>query len=119
MPSITNAYRLFAQEERHKEISQITSQAESLAFYSDRKRFIDSKLSFKSTTNVPKSQFAPVATNNNSSSKSTANWTKKPGSQYFCTHCKIAGHSYERYFKIHGYPPNFKFKDRKVAAATS
>ncbi|KAL8149308.1 hypothetical protein AgCh_006352 [Apium graveolens] len=35
---------------------------------------------------------------------------------YYCTHCQISGHSLERCFKVHGYPPGFKFKERKVAA---
>lgn len=29
---------------------------------------------------------------------------------YFCSHCKIVGHSVERCFKLHGYPPGFKHK---------
>ncbi|KAL8155975.1 hypothetical protein AgCh_001144 [Apium graveolens] len=37
LPSIAQTYRLFAQEERHKEISSVTSQTESLAFYADRR----------------------------------------------------------------------------------
>lgn len=32
MPNITNAYRLFAREDRHKELSQSISQPESVAF---------------------------------------------------------------------------------------
>lgn len=40
--------------------------------------------------------------------------------QFFCTYCKVPGHSNERCFKLHGYPPNFKgFKDRKAATVTS
>lgn len=31
----------------------------------------------------------------------------KKGANYFCTHCKISGHSVDKCFKIHGYPPNF------------
>lgn len=44
------------------------------------------------------------------------NSQKKPGAQYFCSYCQIPGHSLERCFKVHGYPPDFKTKDRKVAA---
>lgn len=39
---------------------------------------------------------------------------------YFCTHCKINGHSVDRCFKLHGYPPNFKGpKDIKVNVVVS
>ena len=41
LPSLAAAYRLFAQEESHKTISQSSTQAESLAFLTDRKRFPD------------------------------------------------------------------------------
>uniref|UniRef100_A0A803Q8C7 Uncharacterized protein n=1 Tax=Cannabis sativa TaxID=3483 RepID=A0A803Q8C7_CANSA len=35
----------------------------------------------------------------------------------FFTHCNILGHTIERYFKIHGYPPDFnKNKPKKVVA---
>lgn len=43
----------------------------------------------------------------------------KHGSNYLCTHCKIAGHSNERCFKLHGYPSGFKAtNNRKVAAGS-
>ncbi|KAL5556239.1 hypothetical protein UlMin_038475 [Ulmus minor] len=28
----------------------------------------------------------------------------------YCTHCKILGHTMDRCYKIHGYPPGYKFK---------
>lgn len=43
MPNVTNAYRLFAQEERHKELSQVVTQNEYVAFYADKRRFNDVK----------------------------------------------------------------------------
>ncbi|XP_056697496.1 uncharacterized protein [Spinacia oleracea] len=44
---------------------------------------------------------------------------KKPSS-YFCDHCKVNGHSTERCFGLHGFPPGFTgFKtDKRAAAAT-
>ncbi|XP_074337881.1 uncharacterized protein LOC141675067 [Apium graveolens] len=108
MPNVTSAYRLFAQEERHKEIAQIKNQSDSLAFYSDSRRFNGGK-------NI---KAAGVNTQNGFNyPKPAGNFVKKPNSQYYCTHYKIAGHSNDRCFKLHGYPPNFKgFKDRKVVA---
>lgn len=43
---------------------------------------------------------------------------KKGKPNYFCSHCNIPGHSIERCFKIHGFPPGFS-RDRKVAANVS
>ena len=38
--------------------------------------------------------------------------------QYYCDHCKMAGHSTQRCYKIHGYPPGHKlYRGRRVAAA--
>lgn len=40
--------------------------------------------------------------------------------RYFCEHCKVPGHSVERCFKIHGYPPGFKQNPpRRYAAYAS
>lgn len=44
---------------------------------------------------------------------------KKPGSNYFCTNCKVSGHSIDRCFKIHGFPPGFKQNRYKKVAAVS
>lgn len=41
VPKVSEAYRLFAQEERHKEISQLSSNTESLDFVAENKRFND------------------------------------------------------------------------------
>ena len=97
-PTLSNAFRTFAQEERHQALSQITSQTETLAFVAD------------STT-----QKRPV---NSKPNPGSANSNNKKGN-YFYTHCKISGHSVERCFKIHGYTPNFKFKDKKVTVAAT
>lgn len=29
-----------------------------------------------------------------------------------CTHCNISGHTIEKYYKLHGYPPGYKPKLR-------
>lgn len=108
LPNISQAYRLIVQEENHKDMSQ-NSQAENMAFLADKRRFHDSA----SRQSYDK---------NNNRKDLSGNWNKKPlsqksGSNYYCTHCKIPGHSVDRYYKIHGFPPGFKFnKDRKVAA---
>lgn len=39
LPNISQIYRLFSQEERHREISQMTTQTEVMASYTDKRRF--------------------------------------------------------------------------------
>ena len=38
---------------------------------------------------------------------------------YYCDHCKVPGHSIQRCFNVHGYPPRHRLynKNRRVAAA--
>lgn len=107
--NVTQAYRIVAQEENHKEISQQVSQNDALAFVADKRRFNDT-----GSQNSQSSKFQPF-TNFQKSQNSTFN--KKPTNSYYCTHCKMNGHSIERCFRIHGFPPGFKYnKERRVAA---
>lgn len=40
--------------------------------------------------------------------------------QLYCDHCKMTGHTIQKCYKIHGYPPGHKFyKGRKVLAAAA
>lgn len=105
LPSLAAAYRLFAQEESHKTISQSSTQAESLAFLTDRKRFPD--------TNLKNNDVSGKANNNTGNRTFNKN---KLGSNYYCTNCKVPGHSIDRCFKIHGFPANFRPKDNRFAA---
>lgn len=52
----------------------------------------------------------------NCSQRFAAKRPTKPGANYFYTHCKVQGHSIDRCFQIHGFPPGFKgSKDRRPA----
>lgn len=114
LPSLSNVFRMFSQEERHQEISHITNSTESLAFLADGKGFPDSS----SQRNFKTGNQRPISGYNKGNGNSNGGSVKK-GGNYYCTHCKISGHSVERCFKIHGYPPNFKdFKTRKVAVVS-
>ncbi|KAL8121608.1 hypothetical protein AgCh_018370 [Apium graveolens] len=111
LPSLSNAFRIFSQEERHQELSHLTTQTESLAFVADNRNKVSSDGSFSRN-----SRPGFNSSSRSWSGKGAAQTNSKRGSTYFCTHCNISGHSNERCFKLHGYPPNFKFRDKKVAA---
>ncbi|XP_048498139.1 uncharacterized protein LOC125496661 [Beta vulgaris subsp. vulgaris] len=110
LPKVAQAYRIIAHEERHKEVAQLYSHNESLAFSAADKR------NFKPHQNNQ----PPIYQKSYSSNKSTnLTGNKRPSSHYYCTHCKVPGHNIERCFKIHGFPPGFKgFKDRRVAVVS-
>ncbi|CAO2825065.1 unnamed protein product [Amaranthus hypochondriacus] len=94
-PSVSQVYRLLLQEQRHKELSNISvSTPDFLAFASDRK--------------------SPFVRSSNSSVKASVSGTKRT-SRYFCDHCKISGHSVDRCFKLHGYP-NAPKPGKRIAA---
>lgn len=117
LPTLSNAFRLFSQEERHQELSLLTNQTESLAFVADNRRSFHD---YGPQTNV-KPGFNNSQRQNFGSGRGSGNIGSfqsgsKKCSNYFCTHCNVSGHSNERCFKLHGYPPNFKFKDKRMAA---
>lgn len=101
LPTSSVIYRLLQQEERHKEVSKLTTPpTESMIFAVDRKKYY------------------PKYTDPHTQERSISG-TKRHAS-YFCDHCKIPGHSIERCFKLHGYPPNSRRPShKKLAAAVS
>ncbi|XP_057518001.1 uncharacterized protein LOC130798922 [Amaranthus tricolor] len=121
LPNISQAYRLFTQEETHKELSH--SNTESMAFQANRSQASDSR-NFANRWNSRQdsggnrwNSGSNSFNNNNNSKNRFNNQNKRPASSYYCTRCKIPGHSYERCFEVHGFPPFFKdFKDKKIAA---
>lgn len=62
-----------------------------------------------------------VAKNGGSGSQSS----NSTGSKYqkrdrpYCTHCKILGHSVDHYYKLHGYPPGYKFRSNNNTNAAA
>ncbi|XP_074354048.1 uncharacterized protein LOC141692976 [Apium graveolens] len=127
LPTIAQTYRLFAQEEQHKELSSVT-QNQAMAFYADKYR-----------TNLGSRNYGLNKSNNSSgigrqqiykteadtskfgykanSRTDTSGFKRNQKPAYFCTNCQIPGHSIERCFRIHGFPPGFQNRqERKVAA---
>ncbi|XP_056692153.1 uncharacterized protein [Spinacia oleracea] len=118
LPTISHAYRMLAQEEKQREIGAPAPHHESHAFGADRRRYNDNQN--RGGYNSYKSQ--PYYKNNyqyNGVAAGSKPTTYKKPSIYFCDHCKVNGHSTERCFKLHGFPPGFTgFKsDKRVAGA--
>ena len=86
-PSMSKVYSLVLQEESHKNIGQgnsTSSQSDAMAMY----------------TNF----------------KGNSNWNKGNGKKDkpFCTHYNMQGHTIEKCYKLHGYPPGYKPKRKAV-----
>ncbi|XP_021836834.2 uncharacterized protein [Spinacia oleracea] len=111
LPTISHAYRMLAQEERQRGIAAHVQQHESHAFGADRRRYNDYQ-NIGNHNSYRGQQFG--AKNTYQYNKPTGN--KRP-SIYYCDHCKVNGHSTERCFKSHGFPPGFTGYKRDKRAA--
>ncbi|KAL8099196.1 hypothetical protein AgCh_031749 [Apium graveolens] len=110
LPDLTQVYRMVAHEETDKEFYQNQNQNETLAFVADKRRFNDTlSQNLKSTGNSQRQGF----------NNSTKRFIQKPANSYYCTHCKLAGHSNDRCFTLHGYPAGFKVRERRFAGAVT
>lgn len=121
-PNVSQAYRLFAQEERYKEIAQSTT-TESMAFLVDRRRNTHGFRNYQdkndnsSSGNLNTGNYKQQLQHTGSFTSGIKRTGGKSRSHYYCTHCKILGHSVDRCYKIHGFPPGFKGnKENRVVA---
>uniref|UniRef100_A0A803M9W8 GAG-pre-integrase domain-containing protein n=1 Tax=Chenopodium quinoa TaxID=63459 RepID=A0A803M9W8_CHEQI len=98
LPPISLAYRLLIQEEKQQELS-VNDNTKVMAFAADSRKY----------PQYYKPQY-----------QSSANYQNRKANPVFCEYCKIPGHTVDKCFKKHGYPPNFgnnsKFKGKKVVA---
>ena len=42
--------------------------------------------------------------------------SKRKHDRPLCSHCKIQGHTVDKCYKLHGYPPGYKFKPKSTSA---
>ncbi|XP_056688214.1 uncharacterized protein [Spinacia oleracea] len=107
---------MLAQDERQREISTPVPSHDSHAFAVDRRRYNDyhrGGYRGQQSSNTGRSAYGNFGGNK------SANF-RRPVASYFCDHCKVNGHSTERCFKLHGFPPGFTgFKTDKRAAAAA
>ncbi|XP_021855858.2 uncharacterized protein [Spinacia oleracea] len=105
LPKVSEAYRLFAQEERRQEVSHTNNSSKPVAFAAEKRRF-----GGDNWNNRNKSQATGYQRT------SANNKQGRTGANYLCTNCQIPGHSIERCFKIIGYPPGFQYREHRTAA---
>ncbi|CAO2832491.1 unnamed protein product [Amaranthus hypochondriacus] len=89
MPTAAEVISILTQEQTHQEFSKgtITDYQEAeVVCRTEKTKYLDSN-KYK-----PKTDFK----------------NKKPNTQLFCDPCKIQGHTIDKFWKIHGYPSNFK-----------
>ena len=82
-PSITKVFSLVVQEEKQKEVGDSTSASEVSHAFALKPSSV--------AHNHPTNRFKGSSKN-------------RP----LCAHCGMLGHTQDRCFKLHGYPPNYK-----------
>jgi hypothetical protein len=96
LPPLNKVFSLIIQEEKQKEITVNSMSHESIAFLT------------KSVLNPSSSQMnEPTALMTKSilGSRFAKSNFRKP----ICSHCGLSGHTIEKCYKVHGFPPRFKF----------
>ena len=91
-PSISKIYALVLQEESHKSVGHggsYTAKPDSVAMYANSK--------------------------GNNSGNPTWNKGNSKKERPLCTHCNILGHTIDKCYKLHCYPPGYKPKGRLSA----
>ncbi|XP_057961040.1 uncharacterized protein LOC131153036 [Malania oleifera] len=96
LPSINKVYALVLQEESHKNAGHGGSYAakpDTMAMYA----------------------------NSRGSSSGNSGWNKENSKKEkpMCTHCNMLGHTIDKCFKLHGYPPGYKSKWKSSANQVS
>lgn len=124
LPSLSQAYRLVLQEERHRECNNpsklsIDSATFASNFINSYKNTGDGYVHGQFQKNTP---FKPSNNTQNQSgySQSPSGYSQNQGgpvfgiapngmrSKFFCDFCKVFGHSIDRCFKVHGGPSGQK-----------
>ncbi|KAL5550577.1 hypothetical protein UlMin_000753 [Ulmus minor] len=105
MPPINHVFSLLVQEEQQRMINPSSDSSNSIG-----------TMAFVVKTNVAK--FGGSGSQNSQNSNSSASKNQKRDKPY-CTHCKILGHTMDRCYKIHGYPPGYKFRSNNNSNAVA
>ncbi|KAA8523936.1 hypothetical protein F0562_010359 [Nyssa sinensis] len=96
MPPINRVFSLIVQEEQQRKTNPSSDSSNSTG-----------TMAFAVKIDVTKSDGSGPQNSQNSNSSASKNQKRdKP----YCTHCKIRGHTVDRCYKIHGYPPGYKFR---------
>ncbi|KAL5779742.1 hypothetical protein ACOSQ2_010479 [Xanthoceras sorbifolium] len=108
MPPIHKVFALISQEEHQRKVThQVHPSAESTGAMAFAVKSDATKSNFYNNSNT---------TGQNSSSNS-GNYKGQKKDRPYCTHCKFLGHTIDRCYKLHGYPPGYKLKSRDNSTA--
>ncbi|KAA8536734.1 hypothetical protein F0562_029212 [Nyssa sinensis] len=105
MPPINRVFSLIVQEEQQRRTNLSSDSSNSTG-----------TMAFVVKTDVAKSGGSGSQNSQNSNSSASKNQKRD---RPYCTHCKILGHTVDRCYKIHGYPPGYKFRSNNNSNAAA
>ena len=104
--AINKVFSPVSQEERQRKVgSQFNSSGDStntMAF------------AMKNDSNYRPTQGVPNKSTANNSNSAKSNRNSQKGGRPFCTHCNYLGYTFEKCYKLHGYPPGFRQKQKPL-----
>ncbi|XP_059315505.1 uncharacterized protein LOC132066147 [Lycium ferocissimum] len=114
LPSISKAYSILQQDESQRESTQNSSfTSDSTAFFTSNSHNTFNKFNPKVNFDAKR---APGSSNVSFDLKRGSGPNNGSGG-LFCKYCKKTNHTIEKCYKLHGYPPDYKFtKNKKVAS---
>ncbi|XP_056683502.1 uncharacterized protein [Spinacia oleracea] len=113
LPTLTLAYRMLLQEQKHKQISEQSTANETFAFAADRRRLYDNKPTKNFNQIGFQSQNNKVGYQGDRNGGKQMVGYKRNFNNLNCEHCKKSGHTIERCYKLHGYPADFTFNNQR------
>ena len=100
MPPINKVYSLVSQEEHQRKLGIPISDT-------------GNTIAFTVKTNIPKSNYENFGTSKsnfaatNKGQNQNTNYKGQKRERPFCTHCHLLGHTFDRCYKLYGYPPGY------------
>jgi len=130
LPNVSEAYYMLLQEEHQREMSsEIHTMPQSAALNTslcsnnqEPVSFLSKNVSNNSYTSGKNGGFYNNGSNTQGHDINRGNLSRgfAPKRQFFCDHCKMSGHSIQKCYKIHGYPPGHKlYRGKKVTASVT
>ncbi|KAH0738905.1 hypothetical protein KY290_037610 [Solanum tuberosum] len=113
LPTIAQGFSILIQEEKQREVkpcSHLTMEGTSLNAHGGSQFKTNYNTQYNNNTGNMYSQQSGNFQQKGSSSGSSS------GLRLFCDYCKRPGHIKDKCYRLHGFPPNFKFTKEKNAA---
>lgn len=110
IPSVNRIFSLVIQEERHRDIHMVQQNDNIVAFN------VRSNNNNFNTANNNSNQFQGNKTQGHNRYPGNNSKSYRKDSP-FCTHCNRSGHTQEKCYRLHGFPPGYR-NNYKVNAAT-